>query len=81
MDTPTYSKLFLPHRVPWAIDWDGRQDMQLYTRHVAGPVVVIEDIDAAIQQNVGNELPPPSEAEFIFGPANQQMWQAVAAGS
>ncbi|MGD8836981.1 MAG: transglutaminase family protein [Desulfobacteraceae bacterium] len=78
LDTPTYSKLFLPHQVPWGIDWDGEQDMQLYTEHIAGPVVVIEDIDAELQRNVGNVLPPPSEAEAIFGPANQQMWQAVA---
>ncbi len=79
LDPPTYSKLFLPHQVPWGIEWDGKQDMQLYTQHVAGPAVVIEDIDTTMQQNVGNVLPPPSEAEAIFGPANQQMWQAVDA--
>ena len=77
LDTPTYSKLFLPHQVPWGIEWDGRQDMHLYTEHVAGPAVVIEDIDTTMQQNVGNVLPPPSEAEAIFRPVNQQMWQAV----
>jgi hypothetical protein len=53
----------------------------VYTEHIAGPVVVIEDIDAAIQQDVGNVLPPPSVAEAFFGPANQQIWQAVDAGS
>ena len=78
LDTSTYHKLFLPQRVPWGIDWDGKQDMQLYSEHIAGPIVVIGDIDAAIQQDVGNVLPPPSEAEAFFGPANQQMWQAVA---
>jgi transglutaminase-like putative cysteine protease len=77
LDTPTYDKLFLPHQVPWGIDWDGKQQMQLYTEHISGPVVVIEDIDAEIQQNMGNVLPPPSEAEAFFGPANQQMWQVV----
>ena len=55
--------------------------MQLYAEHIAGPIVVIEDIDAAIQQDVGNVLPPPSEAEAIFGPVNQQIWQAVTAKS
>lgn len=70
----------LPHQVPWGIDWDGKQDMQLYTGHIAGSVVVIEDIDAEIQQNVGNVLPPP-EAEAFFGPANRQMWQVVDADS
>ena len=81
LDTPTYRKLFLPYQVSWGIDWDGKIDMQLYTEHIAGPVVVIEDIDAAILQNVGNVLPPPSEAEAFFRPANQQMWQVVTAKS
>jgi transglutaminase-like putative cysteine protease len=81
LDTSTYRKLFKPHHVSWGIDWDGKEDMQLYKEHIAGPIVVIEDIDSAIQQDVGNVLPPPSEAEALFGPANQQMWQAVAANS
>jgi hypothetical protein len=81
LDAPLYRKLFEPHQVPWGIDWDGEKDMQLYTEHVAGPAVVIEDKDAAIQQDMGNVLPPPSEAEAFFGPANQQMWQAVDAKS
>ncbi len=79
LDASTYQKLFKPHQVSWGIDWDGKKDMQLYTEHIAGAIVVIEDIDAAIQQDVGNVLPPPSEAEAFFGAANQQMWQAVTA--
>lgn len=79
LDTPTYRKLFEPSRVSWTIEWNGKQDMELYTEHIAGPVVVIEDIDAAIQQDLGNIFPPPSEAEAFFGHANRQMWQAVAA--
>jgi transglutaminase-like putative cysteine protease len=79
LDTPTYRKLFLPCQVSWGIEWDGKQDMQLYSEHITGPAVVIEDIDTAVQQNVGNVLPPPSEAEAFFGPANQQMWQTVDA--
>ncbi len=81
LDAPTFNSLFLPHQVSWGIDWDGRQDMQLYSEHIAGPVTVIEDIDAHIQQDMGNVLPPPSEAEAFFEPANQQMWKAVAAKS
>jgi transglutaminase-like putative cysteine protease len=79
LDALTYASLFRPHQVPWGIDWDGIKDMQLYTEHLAGPVVVVEDIDAAIQEDMGNVLPPPQEAEAFFGPANQQMWQAVGA--
>ena len=81
LDTATYQKIFKPFQVSWGIDWDGKEDMQLYAEHIAGPVVVIEDIDAAIQKDVGNVLPPPSEAEAFFGPANQQMWKTVAAGT
>jgi transglutaminase-like putative cysteine protease len=77
LDAPTYRKLFEPCQVPWSIDWDGKKDMQLYIEHIAGPVVVIEDIDRAILQDVGNVLPPPSEAEAFFGPANQQLWKVV----
>jgi transglutaminase-like putative cysteine protease len=80
LDNPTYKKFFLPCQVSWGIEWDGQQDMQLYGEHIAGPAVVIEDIDAAIRRDMGNVLPPPSEAEAFFGPANQQMWQAVDAG-
>jgi hypothetical protein len=79
LDTSTYRKLFKPHQESWGIDWDGEKDMQLYSEHIAGPVVVIEDIDAAIEQDMGNLLPPPSEAEAFFGPAIHQMWQAVSA--
>lgn len=81
LDIATYQKLFAPHHVAWGIDWNGREDIRLYTENIAGPVEFFEDIDAAIRQNVGISmpLPAPSEAEAFFGPANQQMWQAVAA--
>jgi transglutaminase-like putative cysteine protease len=78
LDTSTYTTLFRPHQVPWGIDWDGKKDMQLYAEHIAGAVVMVEDLDAAIQQDMGNVLPPAAEADAFFGPANQQMWQAVA---
>ncbi len=80
LDTRTYRQLFMPHQVPWGVDWDGSRDMRLYSEHISGPAVVIEDIDAAIRQDMGNVLPPPSEAEAAFGPANQQMWRMVDAG-
>jgi hypothetical protein len=62
-------------------DVDHPSMMQLYTGHIAGPVVVVEDIDAAVRENMGNTLPPPSEAEAFFGVANRQLWQAVAANA
>lgn len=77
LDTATYEKLFVPHGVAWGIDWNGTEDLRLYTENIVGPVEYIEDIDAAIQQDVGNLMPPPSEAELFFGSVNQQMWQAI----
>jgi len=52
--------------------------MQLYTENIAGQVEICEDIDAAIRDNVGNHwIPPKSDAEAMWGPANQQIWQVV----
>ena len=77
LDAATFEKLFVPHGVAWGINWNGREDLRLYNEHIIGPVQTIEDIDAAIQRDVGNLIPPPSEAELLFGPVNQQMRQAV----
>lgn len=79
LDKATYRKLFVPHKVAWGIDWNGWEEMRLYTENIAGQVTIFEDIDAAIRQNVGNTmpLPPPSEANAVFGPTNDQMWRTV----
>jgi transglutaminase-like putative cysteine protease len=77
LDAPTYQNLFVPHNVPWGIDWNGTEDMRLYTENIVGPIDFFKDIDAAIQQDVGYLMPPPSKAEAIFGPLNQRMWKAI----
>jgi transglutaminase-like putative cysteine protease len=77
LDAATYETFFVPRDVAWGIDWNGTEDLRLYTESIVGPVESIEDIDAAIQQDVGNVMPPPAEAELFFGSVNQQMWQAV----
>ena len=79
LDAPTYQKLFIPHNVAWGIDWNGKEDMQLYTENIAGPVDIFEDIDVAIQKDVGNLMPPKSQAGTIFDPANEAMWKMVDA--
>ncbi len=79
IDRPTYEKLFVPHHVAWGIDWDGKQDMRLYTENIAGPLAYFEDIDAAVSRNMGNMLPPPEELKAICKSANEQIWQAVDA--
>lgn len=77
LDAATYEKLFVPHGVAWGIDRKGGEDLRLYTENIVGAVETIEDIDEAIQRDVGNLMPPPSEAELLFGSVNQQMWQAI----
>jgi hypothetical protein len=37
----------------------------------------VEDIDAAFQNDMGNVMPPPSEAELFFESVKQQMRQAI----
>lgn len=77
LDAATYEKFFVPYGVAWGIDWNGTKDLRLYTENIVGPVEYVEDIDAAVQQDVGNVMPPPSETELFFGSVNQQMWQAI----
>lgn len=77
LDNATYEKLFVPHGVDWGIDWNGTEDLRLYTENIVGPVEYIKDIDAAILRDIGNSMPPPSEAELFFGSVNQHMWQAI----
>lgn len=77
LDARTYRKLFVPHKVAWGIDWNGTEDMRLYTENIAGPGDFFEDVDAAIQCDVGNAMPAPSEAEAFLGPLNRQMWRAI----
>jgi transglutaminase-like putative cysteine protease len=79
IDSLTYEKLFVPHHVAWGIDWNGTQDLRLYTDNIAGPVAYFEDIDAAVSRNVDNMFPPPAEFEALCKSVNDQMWQAVDA--
>jgi hypothetical protein len=42
----------------WSIDWNGADDMRLYTESVAGALCIHADIVAALNDKVGNiELP------------------------
>jgi transglutaminase-like putative cysteine protease len=75
LDNGTYQALFLPSGVPWSIDWNGRDDVLLYTDSVVGPPVVHADIDTALNEKVGNtELPKPLA---IIGNryVNWKMWK------
>jgi transglutaminase-like putative cysteine protease len=77
LDARTYQKLFVPHGVAWGIDWNGRDDMRLCADDIVGPTEYFEDTDSAIARDVGNVMPPPSHADAMFEPINQQMWRAI----
>jgi len=79
LDQKTYEKLFVPFNVSWGIDWNGTSDCQLYTENICGPVGLFEDIDIAFQSDVGNMMPPASQAGQFFDPPNNAMWKAIDA--
>jgi hypothetical protein len=49
--------------------------MHLYTENIMGPIGYFEDIDAALEDDLGYSMPFPAEANSVFGPRNQRMWQ------
>lgn len=58
LDKGTYETSFLPLGVAWGIDWNGKDDVRLYTESVIGPTTMRLDIDAAINTKAGNtEMP------------------------
>ena len=75
LDARVYQKFFIPQNVAWGIDWNGKDNMRLYTESIVGSIEVFEDIDAAIQQDVGNLMSAPSVASDLFGPLNKLIWQ------
>jgi hypothetical protein len=56
---------------------NGKDDMQLYTENITGPAACFDDLDSAMERDVGNLMPPASEADAVFGPLNQQMWRMI----
>lgn len=75
LDAGVYQKFFTPQQVAWGIDWNGQEDMRLYTENIVGPVEFFADIDAAIQQDVGYAMPAPADAAAFFAPLNKRLWQ------
>lgn len=45
IDIDSYKNIYVPCGINWGIDWDGKNNMQLYTEHIINPLVVVEDID------------------------------------
>jgi transglutaminase-like putative cysteine protease len=75
LDIRTYNKFFVPAGVNWGIEWNGKDNMQLYTENIVEPLNCFEDIDAALNANLGYEMPSPEDIDARFGPSNQHLWQ------
>jgi len=75
LDPRTYEKFYAPTGVTWGIEWNGQDNMHLYTENIVGPIGYFEDIDAALEQDVGYSMPSPAEVDSVLGPMNQRIWQ------
>ncbi|MBF0550715.1 MAG: transglutaminase domain-containing protein [Deltaproteobacteria bacterium] len=75
LDKQTYESFFRPVGVAWDIDWNGRDDVHLYTESLAGPPVMHLDLDAALDQKVGNAELPKFLAVIGNRHMNKQMWK------
>ena len=75
LDRRTYEAFFLPVGVDWGIDWNGKDDVHLFTESVLGPPVIYRDIDTALNQKVGNVEWPKFLASIGNWQINKQMWK------
>jgi len=79
LDRKTYESLFVPLGVEWGIDWNGKDDVRLYTESIVGPPVVHPDIDAALNAKVGNDELPKYLALIGNRHVNRRMWKRAGA--
>lgn len=79
LDKPTFNAFFLPAGVKWGIDFDGRQDVRLYTESILGPPVIHPDIDTTLEEKVGNRELPGYLATIGYRHVNRQIWKKAGA--
>jgi len=79
LDRRTYEAFFLPAGVEWGIDWNGREDVRLFTESVVGPSEMRPDIDAALDEKVGNTELPKYLALVGNRHVNRKMWKRTEA--
>lgn len=77
LDKGTYDTFFRPAGVSWEIDWNGQDDVRLYTESVVGPAIVYVDIDSAIKEKVGNLELPGLLASIGNRYVNRTLWKRV----
>lgn len=79
LDKSTYNTFFVPRNVDWDIDWNGLNDMLLYTESLVGPAVLYSDIDRALIFNLNSHFLFKYESRLILDLwlklGNKKMWR------
>ncbi len=75
LDKITYVTLFRPAGVEWEIDWNGEDDVRLYTESVVGPPVRHSDIDSTLNNKVDNTELPRFMAVIGNRFINRSLWR------
>jgi transglutaminase-like putative cysteine protease len=79
LDKNTYKRFFLPKNVDWGIDWNGINNMKLYTESIVGPVKSYTDIDQALIFNLNSHFLFKYESRLILDLwlklGNKKMWR------
>ncbi|MGD8980874.1 MAG: transglutaminase family protein [Desulfobacterales bacterium] len=79
LDKNTYHTFFMPRNVDWGIDWNGLDDMLLYTESIMGPAESYTDIDRALTFNLDSHFLFKYESRLILDVwlklGNKKMWR------
>jgi hypothetical protein len=77
LDKGVYDTFFRPAGVSWEIDWNGKDDVGLYTESIVGSPVMHSDIDHMIKGKVGNLELPGLLALIGYRHVNRTLWKRV----
>lgn len=77
LDNKTYETFYKPAQVEWGIDWNGEDDVRLYTESVIGPPVMYSDIDSILNKKVSNTELPGFMAVIGNRYVNRSLWRKV----
>jgi transglutaminase-like putative cysteine protease len=79
LDKTTYDTFFKPLNVEWKIDWDGYNNMELYSDSVIGVHTEYADIDKALNDNLDSHFLFRFESEKLLkiwlSIGNAKMWK------
>ncbi|MCP4162231.1 MAG: transglutaminase family protein [Deltaproteobacteria bacterium] len=79
LDSKTYETFFKTKGVNWGIDWDGKNDMLLYTEYLAGSPVEYQNMDEALSRNLNSyflfRYEPKNLRSIWLKIGNMKMWK------